>query len=479
MRRNHGIALIALIQTTLVAGLAFALRSKRIPLGVTGEWEWLRINAHLDVLAVILAGLSVIGYALYVCGGLRHTRTRGHARLWLVGLVPAAVMVQVGIQEGAPFGYGLVKSAVSLANPGSSGYYGVAKGQIGDLRTFLAAYPEWIKAQDALHVGTHPPGLFVVSWGLLRVMESHPDWARGIVGALPESFAVAFQTVSPSRPLPIADRASLAMTGLLTLLGCSATVVPLYIMARSRLPASASWVAAALWPVVPAALMFQPTGDTAFPLLSTSALALAAWSSRRPVLAICAGVLLGFGTDFTLAFFPVGLIAAIVYLTEPGVSWRRKAGLLLLTGAGFLAVTLGFWVLTTANPFMIWRTNTANHARFYEQFPRSYWAWVVENPVELSIALGLPTVVWGLAGFRSAPIVSWATIGTLIALTLSGKNLSEVARLWLPLMPSLLIVAGAAFDRLAARPLSLALTVALLGIQTLILQSMIQVVYPI
>jgi hypothetical protein len=80
---------------------------------------------------------------------------------------------------------------------------------------------------------------------------------------------------------------------------------------------------------------------------------------------------------------------------------------------------------------------------------------------------------------RLAPRVAWATIGVLALLTLSGRSLSEVARLWLPMMPPLLVAAGAGLERLGAGPVTLAVTVATLGIETLLLQATIQVVYPV
>ena len=99
----------------------------------------------------------------------------GGAGWWLAGLVPLAVAVQMAVQEGAPPGYGLAKWAFVLVQPGSSGYYTVAKNEVRDLPAFLAAYPDWIKRQDALHIGTHPPGLVVASWAILRAMERHPE----------------------------------------------------------------------------------------------------------------------------------------------------------------------------------------------------------------------------------------------------------------------------------------------------------------
>ena len=292
------------------------------------------------------------------------------------------------------------------------------------------------------------------------------------------------------RPIPRADRAALYLASLITLLACAGTVVPLYLLGRSALPASAAWAAAALWPLVPAANLFQPDADTAFPLLSTSALALAAWAARLAqrergsasglVLGLLAGLVLAVSIFFTLAFLPVGLIVALVILLTPALAPERKAGLILTVGAGFLAVTALAWVLTGANPVTVWSWNLKNHARFYVEYPRTYLAWIVLNPIELAVALGLPAVVWCLVGagtLRSVPLSTWATFGVLVALNLVGRNMGEVARLWILFMPPLLPAAGAGLDRLGGGPWALGSSAALLGLQTLALQTMIQVVY--
>jgi hypothetical protein len=76
------------------------------------------------------------------------------------------------------------------------------------------------------------------------------------------------------------------------------------------------------------------------------------------------------------------------------------------------------------------------------------------------------------------PRVTWSTLFVLAILTLSGKNLSEVARLWLPLMPPLLVASGWGFARVGGRAWMLGATIGLIGIQVLILEATIQVVYP-
>ncbi len=140
------------------------------------------------------------------------------------------------------------------------------------------------------------------------------------------------------------------------------------------------------------------------------------------------------------------------------------------------------WIITGAEPITVWTWNLKNHARFYVEYPRTYLAWVIVNPVELAVALGLPTAVWCIVGLSRpvcVPRAAWVTVGVLFLLNLIGRNMGEVARLWMLFLPPVLPAAGAGFARLEAGPRVLGLSAGLVGIQTLALQAMIQVVYPV
>jgi methylthioxylose transferase len=489
------VRILAVSQVATVAALAIGLRSGRFPLGVPGEWEWLRLPAGPAAIDVALAALAVLAYAGVAALGFRSLAARAtpmREGLAVAGLLAASTAMLAVVPSGAPEGYGLAKWSLVLYAPSSTGYYTVAKREVRDAGRFLADYPDWIRRQDALHVGTHPPGLFLVEHALLAAFEARPDRARRVVDLLPATVVAGFRVINDNDRrevlLPPADQAALGLTGALTLLACAATVVPLYALARAYMPAPSAWAAATLWPLVPSAILFQPDADTAFPLLSASALALASYAgrpdapkSRGLVIATAAGVLLAAGMAFTLAFLPVGLIAGIVLLTAPGVGHGRRLALVAATGAGFLAPTLAFWLATGADPFVIWWWNQRNHARFYQQSPRTYRAWVLANPIELAVALGIPPTLWAIAGLawpRDVPRVAWATLAVLAFLTLGGRNLSEVARIWLPFFPPLLVAAGHGLSRLGAGPGTLAGVVLTLGAETLFLQATIQVVYP-
>jgi methylthioxylose transferase len=491
--------LILIVQAALVSLVAIAVASRRVPLGVPGEWEWLRVKFPPVWQWLCLAALGVAAYAGFVAFGFKALASRSSRRaesVWLIGLLAAAMAVQVIIPLGAAPGYDLAKWAAANYLPGSAGYFKVAREQaIRDPWKFLADYPQWIRDQDSLHIGTHPPGLIAVQCILIGVMERQPSLAVFLLDHMPIAVDQGFRVFTERDPQPLtrADRAALYATALLTLLACAGTVVPLYLLARVGLSAPAAWAAAALWPLASAANLFQPVADTAYPMLSTSALALAAWAARsqmRPgwpafagiLLAIAAGMVMAFGMFFTLAFLPVGLIVALVVCFQRPTSWRARALLIVAIGLGFITILLCGWAVIGANPFVISSWNLYHHTRFYDEYPRTYRLWLVVNPIELGIALGLPTVVLCLSALfapRGMPVSVWCTLFVLTLTNLTGRNMGEVARLWMLYMPPLLVGAGYGFDRWVNKPAPLAASTALLGAQTLALQSMIQVVYPV
>ncbi len=493
--------LILILQAALVFGLAVTVKTGQLPLGIRGEWQWGRINptVHLPWDWLALASLGAGAYAGFAGLGLRALKrnaNRWSQTRWVAALFLAAVAVQVAIPVGAPDEYDLTKWAYVNYLSGSTGYFKIARDQAAQHPwQFLARYPDWIRSQDSLHIGTHPPGLIVAQCILLRTMDQNPALAGFLLDYVPPSVQVAFHQLEgmDGRPIRQSERASLYATALLTLLACAGTVVPLYLLARVALPAPAAWAAAALWPLVPAANLFQPGADTTYPLLSTSAWALAAWAvclqqGRDPpalvalLLATFSGLVMAFGMIFSLAFLPVGLITALIVCLNGSIRLKTRAILILATGAGYLAFVLAGWLITGADPFIVWRWNLYHHARFYHEYPRTYFLWLWVNPIELAIAIGLPTIVWCAAGWlapRAVPLSVWATLLVLVLVNLTGRNMGEVARLWMLFTPPFLVSAGQGLHRLGGGPVTLGLSVALVGLQTLVLQSMIQVVYPV
>jgi hypothetical protein len=495
------LCLFVIMQAALVFLLALAVHLGLMPLGVRGEWEWMRLgkSAALSFGWLALAGLAVAAYAGFAGLGFRAlsaSRSRFLEAGWLAGLASAAIAVQIAIPMGAADEFDLTKWAYVNYFPASTGYFRIAREQaVRDPWQFLARYPDWIRSQDSLHIGTHPPGLIVAQCILMYAMDRDPALATFLVNHMPRSVEVGFHQLEAldAQPIRRAERAGLYATALLTLLACAGTVVPLYLLARTALPAGAAWASSSFWPLVPSANLFQPGADTSYPLLSTSAWALTAWAARlqaghrRPTFAgllLCgtSGLVVAFGMVFSLAFLPVGLIAALIVMFHGSMTLPVRAALILATGAGFLAFVVAAWLITGADPFVVWSWNLHHHARFYVEYPRTYRVWLWVNPVEVAIALGLPAALWAVGGcypVRTVPGSVWAALAVLAIVNLTGRNMGEVARLWMLFFPALLVATGHGFSRVGGGPVALAGSTALVGLETLVLQSMIQVVYPV
>ena len=395
-------------------------------------------------------------------------------------LLAAAVTVQVVIPMGAADEYDLTKWAYVNYFSSSTGYFKIARDQAAQHPwEFLARYPEWIRSQDSLHIGTHPPGLIVAQCILIRTLQQNPALTDLLIDSMPPSVQVGFRQLEgiDGRPIRRWERASLYATALLTLLACAGTVVPLYLLARAALPAPAAWAAAALWPLGSAVNLFQPGADTTYPFLSTTAWALAAWAARsqhgtgrpqRPRLLLCSmsGVVMAFGMVFTLAFLPVGLITALIILLNRTLSIRSRASLILATGAGYLAFVLGAWLVTGADPFVVWRWTCITTPGSTTSIPAPIGSG--SGPTRSSWRS--PSGYRRSSGARPAcsprgtiPCSVWATLLVLILVNLTGRNMGEVARLWMLFTPPFLVAAGHGLNRLGGGPFTLAMATALVG----------------
>jgi hypothetical protein len=120
--------------------------------------------------------------------------------------------------------------------------------------------------------------------------------------------------------------------------------------------------------------------------------------------------------------------------------------------AGFFGPILLLRITEQLPMERIWLWNYRNHAGFYDQFPRTYWQWLLVNPLELTIASGAPIIIAALAGGRRLiagrqwpPLIRQAAFwGTAVwgLLWLTGKNSGEAARLWLLFLPGLVALAA-------------------------------------
>lgn len=470
--------LIPLLAFSALATAGF-LWGTEIPLGVPGEWTWDRIRFPDDAAFTFLLSIAMI---VLIGGAYFSTALFGYLRIgnaprrerafWLAALTVAGFAWLGAIQESpAPLENQWGKAAWVTYYPSSSGYYYEARYAMPDVAAYLAAHEERMTKGDVLHFGTHPPGLAIFHRATIVACERFPALTWLLLSTQPGSVDEAFRSIednqrSGPRPLLPVDRAAIWLAVLCIQAVSVATVIPLYFLARRAWSPTSAWQACAFWPLVPSLAVFLPVSDAIYPFLGTLFLAvwLAGWSRGSILLCAISGVILWVGMFLSLAMLPVALLAVLVTLAE--FTWKRPEGITIggtsksvgWSLLGFAVPIALLWFAWNTNLVAIWTWNLRNHEGFYDQNTRTYWKWLLVNPLELAFGLGWPLVIL----CASALVSAWKQptrkfklacfvfcFGVWAILWLSGKNMGEAARLWLLVMPWPVWLCAGLFDTFA------------------------------
>lgn len=452
-RRARRVVGLSLALASLAATIFLAFSN--VPLGIRAEWTWNRQPEPLRWTGWLAAMATLSAYAGLVFVGRKLLR---QSEAWALVLLPcllaAAAAWQATILHAAAIG--TERWPVALIEPASSGYFLIGR-SIRDPYAFVREYPRWIRAQDNFHVGTHPPGLFLLSLGAARLAAEHPRVADRVLAGTPANVRSTLADAGRRHGLVETELAAVLLIAMATWGASLATCPLLYLLARTVLRPPAAWIAAACWPLVPAAILFLPISDALYPPLAVLASVFAGWSMKpgRSPLAFFSGLALFAGMTLSLAFLALSAFLLLWFCLEATESrpQRRRSGLVLkifVFGAGVVLPAEVLRQRFGIDLWSIWRTNLEKHAGFYDIMPRSTASWMVLNLVEAWTVLG-PSVASlalvgvfgpcrGAAGSARRLLLAWWL--TLFFLNLSGRNLAEVARLWLFLFPFASIGAG-------------------------------------
>lgn len=461
-----------------------------LTLGVPQEWAWKRHNHaadghwHLIVEGVFAAavGAAMLCYSFSVSNRIEQFSRRGVAGA-CVGLMALSWLWIVTLQRCSPPTEAAIKSTWILYDPGSSGYFTEARSIRKGLPEFLAGYEERMLQGDVLHEGTHPPGLYIAHAVLLNACETSPMLTDSVLFTLSETKEFSFREIERhaalASPLQRFELAALWLGSLLTELAVVSTMLPLFWLVRRWSSRQSAWNAITWWPLIPAVAVFLPKSDALYPVFTVTFLLLCDRSftasnvGRRVVHGVLAGAVLLFGLCLSLALIPVALAAAVMFVwnviadersdsTRVETSPHDTRSATAISSASILAggvVLIGvIWGASGLNLPRVWQLNLENHSGFYDQYTRTYWKWLLVNPIELVMAVGLPLCVALFARIRrDGQLRDVATASSIdsnlqrarivfaavwVILWLSGKNSGEAARLWIPFMPWLVISFG-------------------------------------
>lgn len=447
MPRGRLIGLVFLILSFVIAGLILtdALPYLRGPAPETNEWFWpYGLQAVERWWGAIICGFLLISVAYW-------WDRKAPDRMWpLIFVIGLTLGLQLGIIYAgrANVGAELVDRTLSKDTLG----YAAVAGEITDLNAVLENFPALMTTFDNEHVRTHPPGLIVLHWLIDGAFRAFPDLANSV--SRPARLWRCTDLWVLSRPP--ATVASLFISAWLPVV--AAALVPWATYGTSRIlygRKSARW-SALFSAALPALLVFSPTPDQVFALLSVLSLWSVASGFQRESSARLAvgGMILSVMTMLSIgnAAWVMVILVWMAWVFVRSDHWARMsiAGLVPFV-VGLASTWAVYWLGWGVAPWEVIFTGLNQHRQLVTDF-RSYPLWLLYNPLDfflfagLAVAVGL--IVQSFVNIRGAteertkagPLALILLI-TLVALNLSGGTRGEVGRIWLVFMPVAAVVA--------------------------------------
>ena len=462
---HRTISRLALIITAgaLLLGLILALDLLPFLRGGYG-WQWPYEPEDLAQVLPLIAGGVVYAVGAILLAG--RSRRAGPVLAWAILGAAILPLLVIHVRHDDVL-YELFARTAAPFTTGQHQAGAVVEWDADALRD----WPDVMQELDDVgnhHVALSPPGLPLVYAGLDAALDDLPVLADPLRDELMPYQCHNYALLDYSS----GEWAS-AWFGMLMPLWAALAVLPLYGVARRLAGAVPARWEALWWPLVPALLLFAPTWNTLYPLLSLGAFWLLLIGLDRsitpPVPAVAlvtSGALVGLLTFANLSTIPLlGLLGFYTLLhyalnerREPDAPpWTRPVIAGLWVGLGLALPWLLYGAASGANPLTIVRAAMDNHL----DLERAYWPWLWLHSWEWALFCGLPLIaLWLIAAVRRAtgwrwrgPVLALALLGTLIVLVLSGTARGETGRVWLFFTPFVLIAAAAELHaQLAGRP---------------------------
>ncbi len=451
--------------------------------GIPGEWVWDHNPLAAYLIPALIAGLLLVGLVALLCRAERWRRTRPVGRAaWLAALVLVVLALQWTLLTAAgPPSVSWGAPGWIIASPNATTYFAASLG-VRDVREWVAAYPEHM-AELPYHAQTHPPGfvlLFLIVRKAAAAIVPHPGAVWGEFAAA-INLKFAFELTPSDAVAAVGGALVLSLAGALSL-------IPLYFLGRDLAGENAAVCSTALMAGMPGLLLLGASGDQIILALAllTLWLCYGAWKQGGVVRPVLGGIAAGLGLFFSLGFAVIGawlvvwLVLGLLRCGDRGSAARRA---LIGGGAaalGFVVVHLLLWWLLGYRPFAVAQQALAAHRDVTAiAAGRTYWTWVLMNPVEVALFAGLPLVIaaaWSVRAIARDPSLARlraflaAGLIVLVLLNLSGTVRGEVGRIWLFLFWPAALAAGAWLSSRPRLAAAAPLLVVLLVVQTLLMR---------
>jgi hypothetical protein len=394
-------------------------------------WEWQRLPA-LPSFTLIAAGL------LPFCAG-QYLYARAPRRTWLpvVSIATSTLALQIvcaGLYN-PPFDLHRISDVVE--SPSATGYYTVAAdlfagSRTRPLRDWLPAYPA-LMASFPSHGQTKPPGPVLYYYAFINVFGS------GTAAAL----------------------AGGALVGLLAAAGVVCTFLLLDVLLENS---AAAFHGASFFALCPGLLLFFPEFDQIYPIFTAAMLACWSLAMKRRSIAYAAafGAAVGVAIFWSYSLLLLGLFLAAYTLAGPAADRATRLGsVAAYAAAAVVVVGASYAVLRLATGFDAvgtFRAAVANQARLLPPLRRPYPQTIFWDLFDFALGTGwisaLLVLFWLLRsalGSGRERLIAFIALGQIAAVAIVGLLQTETARVWIFMMPLVMIPIGLELQQWTAR----------------------------
>jgi hypothetical protein len=475
--RTTAVAIVSLVAIGAIVTDALPWLRGPAPYPPEWQWGWREEPDRAPVLASLLA-LALLALVAASVGPRWRARPRAAAKLLLAAATVGGLSFAMALLQREPDG--ALRWLMARAQSFSiTSYHTVAVSEDArDPLAFLRAHARLLPelARTAKHAATHPPGPVLWYRAAVGLCASSPALTAGLLDL---AGAPGRETQAPERRAARAG-ALLGALGLAVL--AALTPWPLARLAEGvgLAPLDAARTAA-VFVLLPGPALFAGSLDAALALPVTACAALLLTAARAVATGRALGLAFAAGASAAVALF--ASYGSMAFLALAGLavgsaavrdraSFVRFARAAAVAGALSLLLAFGLPALLGHEPLAALRTALALHRAEYTA-PRSYALWLAFDPLDFALFAGLPFALlaaWHVAaamGRGWAPgrldRFRYAAVGGLATLVLAGVTRGEVGRIWIPIVP-LLVLASAGDDEpagLATAVLPAALAAAL------------------
>lgn len=405
----------------------------------------------------LLLPLAALGLLLVALARALSGQTRQRAGMALLTAVLASYLMAIGVRSSAMSGF--VTLAMTVVAEGSNSYYLTAI-ESPDPLALARDYPHQMP-HLLLHASTQSPGAMLLHAGLHRLFVRSPAAlasAETLFVVHPcyrATDVVALVGPLMGRHIRPDDLEAALLIALLFPLALALGVLPLYGLARRLGGERPALVLVGLYAVTPSFIWYTASLDQlCIPAaLLVAFLGLTGVREGKWGRLVGAGVITGATVFVSLGF---ALMAGVTVLFATALACHRARrvtlgaaapALVYLAGAAvaLTALCLGFGVDLPA----VLAASAGLRRELYHNLRRGYVTWLLLNPVEFGMGLGMAGVTLTVAALvlwrrlsRPAVALLGALVVALVGLALLGQVRGETSRMLMFVMP-LLTAAGA------------------------------------